>query len=354
VTGYVYDALGNLLTVRLPDGTQVDYVIDGLSRRIGRKVNGTLIQGFVYDERGRVVAELDGTGIVVSRFVYASQPTVPDYMVRGGVEYRLVTDHLGSVRLVVRSDNGTIVQRIDYDAFGVVTTDTAPGFQPFGFAGGVYDPQTRLVRFGTRDYDAETGRWTTRDPILFASGRTNLYVYAAADPVNLQDTTGLDDTPGNGGVCLGPPPDLNLPKPKVSDPKPDLPPPPFCPTCATPDEKAQHVQDKPVGPRLPSNEPAASSGGGGGGPSLPSLSLRIGPFSFSFSGGKPDVGALRDKGPEKAFKDGGLKVDGSLDPGFGLSDKPAGGPDPNGPNPKPQGPQCKPALDKPDPLGCEN
>jgi RHS repeat-associated protein len=53
--------------------------------------------------------------------------------------------------------------------------DSNPGFQPFGFAGGLYDRDTGLVRFGARDYDAETGRWTARDPILFAGGQGNLY-----------------------------------------------------------------------------------------------------------------------------------------------------------------------------------
>ena len=35
----------------------------------------------------------------------------------------------------------------------------------FGFAGGIYDPDTELVRFGARDYDPRVGRWTTKDPI---------------------------------------------------------------------------------------------------------------------------------------------------------------------------------------------
>ncbi|MBT9098538.1 hypothetical protein KFZ76_12595 [Methylovulum psychrotolerans] len=45
-------------------------------------------------------------------------------------------------------------------AWGNITQDTNPGFQPFGYAGGLYDRHTKLVRFGARDYDAETGRWT--------------------------------------------------------------------------------------------------------------------------------------------------------------------------------------------------
>jgi len=83
-----------------------------------------------------------------------------------------------------------VVQRIDYDEFGNVLLDTNPGFQPFGFAGGLYDHLTGLVRFGARDYDAETGRWTAKDPIRFAGGDTNLYAYVFNDPVNLIDPSG--------------------------------------------------------------------------------------------------------------------------------------------------------------------
>ena len=114
------------------------------------------------------MAELDGSNNVVSRFVYGTEVNVPDYMVKGGTTYRIVTDHLGSPRLVVDVATGTVAQRMDYDEFGNVLGDTNPGFQPFGFAGGLYDHDTKLVRFGARDYDAGTGRWTTKDPIAFA------------------------------------------------------------------------------------------------------------------------------------------------------------------------------------------
>lgn len=116
---------------------------------------------------------------------------MPDGFVRGGVTYRILTDHLGSVRYVLDAQTGDVVQRMEYDAYGRVILDTNPGFQPFAFAGGLYDPQTGLVRFGARDYDPETGRWTTKDPILFPGGGTNLYGYTLGDPVNLADVDGL-------------------------------------------------------------------------------------------------------------------------------------------------------------------
>ena len=121
----------------------------------------------------------------------ASKGHVPDYMVKGGVTYRIISDHLGSVRLVINTSDGSMAQRIDYDEFGNITQDTNPGIQPFAFAGGIYDQHTHLTRFGARDYDAFTGRWTSKDPILFAGGDLNLYGYTLGDPVNAVDLDGL-------------------------------------------------------------------------------------------------------------------------------------------------------------------
>src|SRR5690606_23953814 len=112
--------MGNLVDVRLPDGTEIGYLIDGQDRRVGKKVDGQLRQGFLYGDQLNPVAEYDSAGEVVSRFVYGSRPHVPDYMVKGGVTYRFVTDHLGGVRLVVNVSTGAVAQRIDYDAYGRV------------------------------------------------------------------------------------------------------------------------------------------------------------------------------------------------------------------------------------------
>jgi RHS repeat-associated protein len=190
-TTYQYDELGNLLAVTLPGGTQIQYVVDGQNRRIAKRVNGSSVQGFLYDDQLRIAAELDGAGNVVSRFVYGTRINVPDYMVKGGATYRIVTDHLGSPRLVVNATTGQIAQRVDYDEFGDVVLDTNPGFQPFGFAGGLYDRDTGFTRFGARDYEPESGRWTTKDPIRFGAGQPNLYTYVGNDPVNGIDATGL-------------------------------------------------------------------------------------------------------------------------------------------------------------------
>ncbi|SRR6266404_2607287 len=112
-------------------------------------------------------------------------------MVRGGSTYRIVTDYIGSPRVILDVATGAAVQTTTYDEFGQVTFDTNREFQPFGFAGGLYDSGTGFVRFGSRDYDAGVGRWTAKDPISFAGKDSNLYGDVFTDPINLGDPVGL-------------------------------------------------------------------------------------------------------------------------------------------------------------------
>lgn len=53
-----------------------------------------------------------------------------------------------------------------------------------------------------RDYDPETGRWLSKDPIGFAGGDTNLFGYVANDPVNWVDPEGTFFIPALIAVAL--------------------------------------------------------------------------------------------------------------------------------------------------------
>jgi RHS repeat-associated protein len=179
--------------VTLPNGTAIDYVIDGQNRRVGKKVNGVMVEWLLYRNQLQPAAWLNGDGTVKARFVYGGKPNVPEYMVTtAGATYRLITDQVGSVRLVVDTTSGAVAERIDWDEFGNVLADSAPGTQPFGYAGEPRDRDTALIRFGARDYDPVTGTWTAKDPIDFDGGQANLYEYVGRDPINETDPEGLD------------------------------------------------------------------------------------------------------------------------------------------------------------------
>jgi RHS repeat-associated protein len=185
VTSYAYDAQGNLRHVDLPDGRAIDYVIDSRNRRVAKKVNGAVVRKWLYRDQLKPAAEFDGAGTLLARYL-------DGVTIKGSSSYRVVADHLGTPRLLVHSTSGAIAQRLDFDEWGQVTADTSAGFQAFGFAGGIYDPDTGLVRFGARDYDPVVGRWTAKDPIRFEGGQGSFYVYLANEPIASRDPTGLD------------------------------------------------------------------------------------------------------------------------------------------------------------------
>jgi RHS repeat-associated protein len=199
ITTYTYDALGILRAVALPSGTTITYVIDGLGRRVGKMVNDALVQAWLYEDGLHIAAEIDAQGSVTKRFLYATKANVPDLMVlQDGTRYRILSDHLGSPRMAV-SETGTVVARWDWDEYGrPVLTEEPSGesvpMLPFGFAGGLYDQDTGLLRFGVRDYDPQAGRWTAKEP-LGVTQSANVYAYAGDDPVTFQDYDGLTVAP---------------------------------------------------------------------------------------------------------------------------------------------------------------
>jgi RHS repeat-associated protein len=110
---------------------------------------------------------------------------------RNDVRSFVGSDLLGSPRVIL-NEAGTAVKKINYSAFGEIIENTNPSFEiPVGYAGGIADSATKLVRFGFRDYEPSSGRWTARDPILFEGGQGNLYVYVGNNPVMYKDSNGL-------------------------------------------------------------------------------------------------------------------------------------------------------------------
>ncbi len=205
---YIYSSLGALESYIKKNATTlvvlktIIYKNDAQGRRITKTEDGTLQTRYIYDETIRLVGEVTPNGDTLTHYVYADKSHTPRYMNRAGTNYKIATNEQGSVRFVYNSTTGAVVQEMTYDEYGNVLTDSSPGFQPFGFAGGIYDPDTRLTRFGARDYDAEIGRWTSKDPIRFEGGDTNLYSYVLQDPIGYIDPTGLRFDPGGGGIAI--------------------------------------------------------------------------------------------------------------------------------------------------------
>lgn len=216
-TTYDWDVFGNLKQVTLPSVSQVNYQYDAFNRKVTKLSGTTVLERYIYLDQTRLAAVLDAAGAEQIVFVYGDRFT-PEYMIKGGVDYKLFSDHVGSVRQVVNSATGVVAQELTYDEFGRVLSDSSPGFQPFGFAGGLYEKDTGLTQFGARWYDAEVGRWLSKDPILFDGGDTNLYGYVLQDPVNWIDSSGFSANAaamqGGGGAIPFPLIPFMIPWPK--------------------------------------------------------------------------------------------------------------------------------------------
>jgi len=116
---------------------------------------------------------------------------MPISMTMDNKKYYLHYDQVGTLKAISNSKQ-RVIKKITYDSYGTILNETNQAFKvPFGFAGGLYDSDTKLTRFGYRDYDAYTGKWTAKDPIDFGGGDSNLYGYVLQDPVNFVDPSGL-------------------------------------------------------------------------------------------------------------------------------------------------------------------
>ena len=189
-TTYTYGTLGELREVVTPTHT-ITYEHNANNQRTAKLIDGVIVEKYLWSDLTTLLAIYDKDDTLIQRYEYTDQ-RVPTSMTYNSTKYYLHYDQVGSLR-AISDTSGNIIKEITYDTYGNILTDTHPTFKvPFGFAGGLLDKDTGLTRFGYRDYDAYTGKWSAKDPIDFNGGDTNLYGYVLGDPVGFVDADGLD------------------------------------------------------------------------------------------------------------------------------------------------------------------
>jgi RHS repeat-associated protein len=157
----------------------------------------------------------DNTQVGLARAIDTSSSTTTYYLRtpdggvigqnRAGSRHYNLTDALGSV-IAVLNTSGAVVGTYGYDPWGVITASTGTAVNAYRYAGGYFDIQTGLTKFGTRYYDPALGRWTQQDPIagtIGDPGRVNRYTYVGDDPVTRTDPTGRSWVSTLVGVTTG-------------------------------------------------------------------------------------------------------------------------------------------------------
>jgi RHS repeat-associated protein len=190
-TRYEYAPDHRLLrAIREWDGTIFEFAHDDNGQRTAKFRDGTLVEAYHWLDFIRLAAFYDGTHEFT--FAYRSDERTPHAMQRDdGQVFTLHYDQIGSLRAVA-DQRGNVIQETLYDPFGGIIETSNPDFRvPIGFAGGLHDRDLGFVRFGWRDFDTFTGRWTAPDPLGDAGGDPDWYGYCLDDPVNGVDPLGL-------------------------------------------------------------------------------------------------------------------------------------------------------------------
>ncbi|XP_051939704.1 teneurin-3 isoform X5 [Hippocampus zosterae] len=170
----------------------IQYRYDGLGRRVAaRNSLGQHLQFFYADLNypTRITHVYNHSSSEITSFYYDLQGHVFAMEISSGEEFYIACDNTGTP-LAVFSNNGLLLKQVQYTAYGEIYFDSNPDFVlVIGFHGGLFDPLTRLLHFGDRDYDIPAGRWTTpdistwtrvgKDPQPF-----NLYMFQSNNPIS--------------------------------------------------------------------------------------------------------------------------------------------------------------------------
>uniref|UniRef100_A0A2K5TTK5 Tox-GHH domain-containing protein n=1 Tax=Macaca fascicularis TaxID=9541 RepID=A0A2K5TTK5_MACFA len=173
-------------------GWTVIYRYDGLGRRVSSKTSlGQHLQFFYADLTypTRITHVYNHSSSEITSLYYDLQGHLFAMEISSGDEFYIASDNTGTP-LAVFSSNGFMLKQIQYTAYGEIYFDSNIDFQlVIGFHGGLYDPLTKLIHFGERDYDILAGRWTTpdieiwkrigKDPAPF-----NLYMFRNNNPAS--------------------------------------------------------------------------------------------------------------------------------------------------------------------------
>ncbi|XP_073710432.1 teneurin-3 isoform X5 [Misgurnus anguillicaudatus] len=190
---FQYNSNGHLERVySKTSGWSVQYRYDGLGRRVSTKSStGYHLQFFYADLSypSRITHVYNHSSSQITSLYYDLQGHLFAMEISSGTEFYIACDNVGTPLAVFGSD-GILLKQVHYTAYGEVYSDSNPDIQlVIGFHGGLYDPVTKLLHFGVRDYDIMSGRWTAPDFMLWEKigkdpGPFNLYMFRNNNPIS--------------------------------------------------------------------------------------------------------------------------------------------------------------------------
>jgi RHS repeat-associated protein len=181
-----WNALGQLDSVKT-NGQLVSYGYDAAGRRV-RKTTAAGVTRYLYQGHNLAMV-LDAQDSVQTRFFYYPGVDQPYAMkTRAGAVYYYVRDEQGSVVGMVDAAGG-VANRYRYNPWGEAVLVQEAVANPLRYGAREYDAETGLYFNRARYYDPSLGRFASEDP-LGLEGGVNKYAYVGNDPVDFLDPTG--------------------------------------------------------------------------------------------------------------------------------------------------------------------
>ena len=188
---YEYDTLNRPIKVYRQDQLLANYQYNAFGERVKKTVYSSTgtprITYFLYDGSS-LTAEVDEQGTVQSQYVYI-EGIRPVAQLRGKAFHTIHSDHQGTPRMM-SDEEGKIVWQAEYTPFGKATLLVAEQSLNLRFAGQYEDAETGTHYNYLRDYNPDTGRYLTSDPMGLLAG-LNTYSYVANNPLSSIDPLGL-------------------------------------------------------------------------------------------------------------------------------------------------------------------
>ncbi len=187
VTINEYDLFNQLIKTTTPDNKVITNTYDGEGKRTAKDVDGETTR-YLY-EYDKVILELDGEGGQKARNVHGTSLISRD--VEGLTGYYFYNGH-GDVT-VIQDVYGNQLALYYYDAFGNPETVQESVYNPYRYAGYMYDEETGTYYLMARMYDPETARFLQEDTYRGNPNdplSLNLYTYCHNEPIMYTDPDG--------------------------------------------------------------------------------------------------------------------------------------------------------------------
>ena len=184
---YSYDAFNRQTAVETFDGNiQINrYDAEGL--RAEMEENGRLA-AFIFNPAKEVVTETEDRTVLRyirgSELIARNTDAVRTY-------YHYASDEMGSITHVT-DEEGNILNRYEYDAWGNLTAEEEQVPNRFKYTGEQFDPITQQYYLRARFYNPSLARFMQED--TYRGDGLNLYAYCANNPVRYVDPSGHEKT----------------------------------------------------------------------------------------------------------------------------------------------------------------